>query len=65
MQIHVSDHREADAAWRLLASVPDDRFQPVDLHMAGHGLLYTVIRDEDGRQTTAPAAAQPGHSSPA
>jgi hypothetical protein len=41
----------------MLTHVPDPDFQPVELHLAGHGLLYSVIRTPDGQQSSAPPAA--------
>jgi hypothetical protein len=57
IQVHCSDHQDADAAWRMLCHVPGSEFQPVALYLDGHGLLYTVIRGPDGQQTSVPAAA--------
>lgn len=65
MQIHVSGQHGADAAWRMLNAVLDELFQPVELHLTGHGPLYRVVRDGNGDQTAVPVAAEPGHSSPA
>jgi hypothetical protein len=65
MRIHVADHCEADAAWRILNAVPDELFRPVELHIDGHGPACLVVRDENGDQTTAPVAAALAHSCPA
>jgi hypothetical protein len=56
IRIHCSDHDDADAAWRLLTHVPDHDFQPVELHLDGHGLLYTITRAPDGSQSSVPPA---------
>jgi hypothetical protein len=65
IRIHVADHAEADAAWRMLCTVPDGTFQPVEMHLDDHGPLHRVIRTEEGEQTTAPPAADPARSCPA
>lgn len=62
IQIHCANHHEADAAWRLLCSVDQDRFTPVELHLDGHGLLYQVVRLDDGSQAAVRPAAQLAHS---
>lgn len=62
MRLTVVDHAEADAAWRMLAAVPDDLFQPVEIHLDGRGLLWRVVRAADGGQISVPVAAQQGHS---
>jgi hypothetical protein len=58
IQLHCSSLEEIDAAWRLLAHVPDDAFHPVEVFLDGV-FRYTVIRD-DGEQTTARPADPPG-----
>ena len=65
MRLHVSDSAEADAAWRMLDAVPDDLFQPVELHISGLDLVLLITRAENGDQLAAPAAAGSGRSSPA
>lgn len=62
IRIHVADHAEADAVWRMLCSVPDHLFQPVDLHLDGYGPLYQAVRTPDGDQSAAPPSAQLGHT---
>ena len=62
IQLHCADHQDADAAWRMLTHVPDSEFQPVALHLDGHGLLYTITRTPDGQQTSIPAAAPVAHT---
>jgi hypothetical protein len=46
----------------MLTHVPDSEFQPVALHLDGHGLLYTITRTPDGQQTSIPAAAPVAHT---
>lgn len=65
IRIHVADHAEADAAWRMLCHVPDADWQPVELHLDGHGPLYQAVRTAAGDQTSVPHAAAPGRSCPA
>ncbi len=45
-----------DQAWRMLARVPDDEFEPAEIWRDGRH-QYTVIRS-DGEQTTVPLADQ-------
>jgi hypothetical protein len=59
IQVHCSDHADAAQLWRMLCHVPDDDFQPIDVHVAGQ-LAYRIIRTADGDQTTAPPAAAQG-----
>jgi hypothetical protein len=40
----------------MLTHVPDHDFRPVELHLDGHGILYTVIRAADGSQSSVPPA---------
>ena len=61
IRIHTADWDEVDQAWAWLAAIPDDQFQPVELHLDRFGPLYTVIR-VDGRQTTARLENRPGHT---
>lgn len=63
IRIHAADHAEADAAWRMLATVPDAAFHPVELHLDGYGPLYQVVRTPDGDQSAAPPAAPLARSS--
>ena len=65
IRIHVANHAEADTAWRMLTHVPDADWQPVELHLDGHGPLYRMIRTRAGDQSAAPPAAAPGRSCPA
>ncbi len=65
IRIHCSNHEDADTAWRMLCSVDDDRFTPVELHLDGFGLLYQVIRLDDGTQTAVRSADHQAHSSQA
>lgn len=62
IRIHCSNHDEADTAWRMLCAVPDATFQPVELHLDGFGLLYQVVRTDDGDQTTIRPATNQAHS---
>lgn len=62
IRIHVADHAEADAAWRMLCAVPGDTFQPVEIHLDGYGLLYQAIRTPEDDQTAAPPATAPARS---
>jgi hypothetical protein len=57
IRAHCSTQADADALWRMLTHVPDDSFQPVTVDVDGQGTLYRIIRDGDGRQTTALPAA--------
>jgi len=50
LRLHCSNHHEADSAWRMLCTVAEDRFTPVELHLDGEGLLYEVVRLDDGSQ---------------
>jgi hypothetical protein len=63
MKIHCSTLEEIDAAWRMLAQVPDDEFIPAEIYLAGD-FRYVVVRI-DGEQTAAPAVDPQGCSSPA
>jgi hypothetical protein len=65
IRIHVANHAEADAAWRMLTHVPDRDWQPIELYLDGHGPLYQAIRTEAGDQSATPPAAAPGRSCPA
>ena len=65
IQIHCASHHEADAAWRLLAAVPHCSFTPVELHLDGFGLLYQVVRLDDGSQAAVRPATLLAHSSQA
>lgn len=56
LQIHCATNDDADAAWRMLLHVPDSDFIPCAIHLDG-AELYTVTRDQDGHQTSAPPAA--------
>ena len=53
---HCCDAAAADALWRMLRYAPAEDFQPVALVVAGQP-YGTIARDEEGTQTTAPAAA--------
>jgi hypothetical protein len=64
IRIHCSDHDDADTAWRMLTHVPDADLQPVELHLDGHGLLYTITRDPNGQQTSVPSAAPVARTPP-
>jgi hypothetical protein len=59
IQAHCADAAAAAQLWRMLCHVPDDDFQPIDVHVAGE-LAYRVIRTSGGDQTTAPPAAEQG-----
>jgi hypothetical protein len=48
----------------MLDHIPDHLWQPVELHLDGHGPLHTITRDQQGDQTTAPAVAPPARSCP-
>jgi hypothetical protein len=61
LRIHAANFDDADLAWRWLLSIPDEDFQPCELHLDNFGPLYLVIRDQTGFQTTAPIAAPPAH----
>lgn len=65
IQIHCANHDETDAAWRMLCSVPDSEFRPVELHLNGYGCLYQVVRTPEGDQLPVRPAAQRRHSSQA
>lgn len=62
IQIHCSTTGQIDAAWRMLAHVPDADFIPAEVYLDG-ALRYVVVR-RDGEQTTAPSVDPPGCSSP-
>lgn len=64
IQIHCANDQEADAAWRMLCSVPASRYQPVELHLAGYGCLYQVVRTQEGEQIAVRPEAQQVRSSP-
>ena len=51
IQAHCPTAADADQLWRMLCHVPDDEFQPLDVHVAGE-LAYRVIRTSGGGQTT-------------
>lgn len=53
ISIHCANHDEADAVWRMINAVPDEAFRPIELHLAGHGPLYQIIRTPSGDQTAA------------
>jgi hypothetical protein len=55
IQVRCATPAQIDAVWRMLAHVPDDVFQPVEIWLDGEP-HYTVIRTDDGEQT----AARPG-----
>jgi hypothetical protein len=58
IQAHCSDAADAAQLWRMLCHVPDEDFQPIDVHLCGE-LAFRVIRTEAGDQSTVqPAAAQ-------
>jgi len=59
IQAHCADAAAAAQLWRMLCHVPDDDFQPVDVHVGGE-LLYQVIRTEAGDQSSAQPAAEQG-----
>jgi hypothetical protein len=59
IEVHCSDHSDAAQLWRMLCHVPDDDFQPIDVHVAGE-LAYRVIRTESGDQLTVQPAAEQG-----
>lgn len=50
IRIHCSTWDEADAAWQMIAHVPDEQFQTAELHLDGHGPLYQIVRDPTGYQ---------------
>jgi hypothetical protein len=52
---HCCDAAAADALWRMLLHAPAEDFQPVALVVAGHP-HGVILRDEEGNQTTTPAA---------
>ena len=62
LRLHCSSPAQVDAIWRMLNHVPDDLWQPVEVHVDGHGPLHTIIRDQAGDQTTAPCAVPPARS---
>jgi len=65
IRIHCSNHEDADTAWRMLCSVDDDRFTPVELHLDGFGLLYQIVRLDDGSQSAVRPAAPEAHTTQA
>jgi hypothetical protein len=56
LKIYCETPQQVDQAWRMLARVPDDEFQPAEIWRDGRH-QYTVIRT-DGEQTTARPADQ-------
>ncbi len=65
LRLHCSDQADADAAWRMLNHIPDHLWQPVEVHLDGHGHLCTITRDHAGDQTTAPAVVPLARKFPA
>jgi hypothetical protein len=59
IEAHCSDAAAAAQLWRMLCHVPDDDFQPIDVHVDGE-LLYRVIRTAEGDQSTVQPAAEQG-----
>ena len=59
IQAHCADAAAAAQLWRMLCHVPDDDFQPIDVHVAGE-LAYRVIRTEAGDQSTVQPAVEQG-----
>ena len=59
IQAHCADATAAAQLWRMLCHVPDDDFQPIDVHVAGE-LAYRVIRTEAGDQSTVQPAVEQG-----
>jgi hypothetical protein len=49
--------QQVDQAWRMLARVPDDEFQPAEIWRDGRH-LYTVIRSDGEQTATRPVALQ-------
>ena len=62
LRLHVTNNQEADAAWRMLNEVPCALFRPVEVHVEGLGLLWTIIRTPAGEQTSAPPAVPPARN---
>ena len=54
IRIHVDSHSQADQVWKALLQL--DNFGDIELHLDGHGHLYTFTRDAEGLPTTRPAA---------
>jgi hypothetical protein len=52
LKIYCETPQHLDQAWRMLAQVPDDEFQPAEIWRDGQH-QYTVVRTADGEQTTA------------
>jgi hypothetical protein len=50
IRIHVASHTQADQVWKALLQLED--FNEIELHLDGHGYLYTVTRDAEGLQST-------------
>jgi hypothetical protein len=48
---------QVDQVWRMLAHVPFEDFQPVEVWVCGQ-LQYVVLRTDSDEQTTAPPEAQ-------
>ncbi len=61
IRVHCATWDEVDYVWQAIALVPDDQFQPVELHLDSFGPLYAVVR-QGGVQTTARLAAQPART---
>jgi len=58
IRIHVADPHEADAVWALLQQASDDVFCAAEVHLDGHGLLWTATRTAAGLLTTLAPAPQ-------
>lgn len=63
IKIICNNHDEADSAWRMLCAVPDDTFRPVELSLHGFGVLYQVVRNEQGDQVAIRPQDQSGRTS--
>ena len=50
IRIQVASHTQADQVWKALLQL--DSFSDIELHLDGHGYLYTVTRDGEGQQST-------------
>lgn len=59
IQAHCADADAAVQLWRMLCHVPDDDFQPIDVHLFGE-LAYRIIRTEAGDQSTIQPAVEQG-----
>jgi hypothetical protein len=51
LQITVASFEGLDQAWRMLLA--QDVTDAAELHVAGHGLVWTAQRDADGRWVAA------------